>query len=282
MQHHPASRICHSSLVTRHSPFCILHSAFCIIALAAFAASAAPVFVPDDEPDSLSWERFSQDRTILLHFLDWAATNPPPPGSTGILPAADARERVPPAARFPFVWVKAAQEPFTATNLWRVDSWRNEECLYCTCYSTHPRTYQTIEVPEDGVYRFWIRQAHTKGTSESNFFRMTPAFDGENNESGENSALFAVFQQTFARANTFRGTIWYTRPRDPAPEINGQPHPALPPEPPPHRAAALPEHRPLDRHRLRRRQGRPAYRHPLVRRSLPYLGHRRGRLNRER
>ena len=234
MQRHPASRIRHSSLVTRRFPLCIEHCALCI-AFTAFAASAAPAFSPDDEPDSLSWERFSQDRTLLLHFLDWAATNPPPPGSTGSLPVAsppgstgslpvpDARERVPPA-RFPFVWVKAAQEPFTATNIWKVGSWRNEECLYCPSYTT-PRTYQTIEVPEDGVYRFWIRQAHTQGTSESNFFSLAPVLDDSNPAETPPEANFTALEQVFCRAHGFRGGLGYTRPNDPAPEILSHPTP---------------------------------------------------------
>ena len=173
----------------------------------------------DDEPDSLSWERFSQDRTILLHYLDWAATNPPPAGAAE---GASAKAAAPES--FPFVWVKAAKEPFTATNVWRVGSWHNEECLYCPAYTT-PRTYQTIEVPEDGTYRFWIRQAHTKGTSESNFFRLAPALDDSNPAERPPDAIFTALDQTFCRANGFRGGIGYTRPNDPAPEILSHPTP---------------------------------------------------------
>ena len=93
------------------------------------------VLAQDDEPDSLSWERYSQDRGILLHYLGWAATNPPP-GSAGILPAAVAQERDPSAARFPFVWVKAAQTPFTGARVWTNGTWRGEACLYCERYRT--------------------------------------------------------------------------------------------------------------------------------------------------
>ena len=192
-------------------------SAAALLAAALPAASADAVFAPDDEPDSLSWERFSQDRAILLHFLDWASTNPPPAEVSASAQAAAPES-------FPFVWVKAAKEPFTATNVWKVGAWNGEECLYCPSYTT-TRTYQTIEVPEDGVYRFWIRQAHTEGFSESNFFSLAPALDDSNPAETPPDAIFTALEQVFCRANGFRGGIGYTRPNDPAPEILSHPTP---------------------------------------------------------
>ncbi len=193
-------------------------SAAILLAVLPVHAAPQPEVPPDDEPDSLSWEIFSQDRNLILHFLDWAATNPPPPEA-----AADAPAETP--ATFPFAWYKPAQLPFVETPGWKVGSWRGEECLYGERYRTS-RTWQTIEVPEDGVYRFWIRQAHTKGTSESNFFSLSPAPDDEHPADTPPEAVFALFSQTFLRANGFRGEIGYSRPRDPAPEILVHPTPA--------------------------------------------------------
>ncbi len=81
---------------------------FLLVPTPVVALPLSSPIAPDDEPDSLSWEIYSQDRDIILHYLDWAATNPPPgsagilpaappPGSAGILPAAVAQERDPPA-----------------------------------------------------------------------------------------------------------------------------------------------------------------------------------------
>ena len=199
-------------------------SAAASLLAATLPTTAALPATPDDEPDSLSWEFFSQDRDIILHFLDWAATNPPPPGSTGSLPVAAAQERAPSAARFPFVWIKPAQLPFEEAPGWCVDKWSGRECLYGVRYKAK-RTWQTIEVPCDGTYRFWIYQAHTKGFSESNFFTLAPAFDEEHPADAPADPVFNLLSQTFCRANGFRGGIHYSRPNDPAPQINDMPTP---------------------------------------------------------
>lgn len=190
---------------------------------ACLIGAPAVSFALDDEPDGLSWELFSQDRNILLHFYDWAKANPPPIQTSQVSQTSQT---------FPYVWIKPTQIPFVETGARKIpndarradDGWTTSvigttEVLRFKRYSDGV-CYQTFEVPEDGVYRFWIRYQHKKGVCESNSFRLTPALDEAHPEADDGSALFAAFEQMFAQANLFMGGCGYSRPKNPVPQIS--------------------------------------------------------------
>ena len=168
-----------------------------ILIAACLGLAAGAVFALDDEPDQLSWELFSQDRDLLLHFYDWAKANPPPIQTSQTSQTSQT---------FPYVWIKPAELPFVGAN-WRTDTVSRVTALVGKRYAMGT-CEQTFEVPEDGTYRLWIHYRHTKGMCEANSFRLTPK-----------GSMFAVFDQQFGRANGHRGGIAYTRPRNPAPQI---------------------------------------------------------------
>lgn len=193
--------------------FSVLRSSVVKKAVVAVGGIVLPL-VPaaaDDEPDGLSWELYSQDLTALRHFYAWAASNPPPSGVRA--PAAD-----PVPGRVPYVWIKPAAIPFetAATNMWAYGVHRGEPVLEGQALSCYWHCLQTIEVPEDGTYRLWIRYGHRKGANGTNRFRMMKALDAAHPERDDGSAYFAVFEHVFARANFFPK---YVREKDPIPQM---------------------------------------------------------------
>ena len=180
------------------------------------ALLSAAVIARDEEPDGLSWELYSQDRSALLHFYAWAKANPPPIQTSQTSQTSQT---------VPYVWVKPSDLPFEtdSTNMWKYGEWKGERVLCGHELSCYEHCYQTFEVPEDGVYRFWIRYAHTKGWNETNRFRLMRALDEEHPEEDDGSAYFALFEQTFARANLFPK---YVRELDPIPQISAVETPA--------------------------------------------------------
>ena len=128
-----------------------------VLIAACFVGAPVVSFALDDEPDGLSWELFSQDRNVLLHFYDWAKANPPPIQTSQTSQTSQT---------FPYVWIKPCELPFVELDGskdpsvkgwedagWTTNSVAGEPVLRYKRY-TGGVCYQTFEVPEDGTYRF--------------------------------------------------------------------------------------------------------------------------------
>ena len=190
----------------------MIHAALSLAILAAvlFAqtSSASPTW--DDEPDQLSWELCSQDQVLLHHFLDWAATNPPPSG-------IESREPVPDTV--PAVWFKPAELPALEPHKsWYVDTREGPDAFRhyhnVSVLASRPLRL-VIDVPVSGTYRLWMRYRHEKGRIEPLRVRLSRAPEGLlRDDTG--GASFPLLEQVFSRAQEFPCSNG-NRPFDPIP-----------------------------------------------------------------
>ena len=164
------------------------------------AALSLSAFARDDEPDGLSWELFSQDRDILLHFYDWAKTNPPPSQTSQTYQTSQT---------FPFVWIRPHELP---RRYWDIlKGWTESTNGVGTVADRTGVTFrgedQFFEVPEDGTYRLWVRYPPKRPAGR---ILVTPAFDEEHPETAPADAMFAVFDQRMT-GRDIRITSWQRR-----------------------------------------------------------------------
>ncbi|MBQ6245284.1 MAG: hypothetical protein IJK04_00350 [Kiritimatiellae bacterium] len=182
--------------------------------------SAPTPDLDDDEPDSLSWEILSQNRAFIGHFLDWAATNPPPKGAV-----PEGAEAAP--AAYPFIRARLAEVALSANQA----IWCNTNFVKgagCVALKGPPFHYHVgssasfeFDVAEEGDYRLWRRYwrpaknfSGTFNVSVSCAPSGSPATDG-----------LEVF--TSALAQTFARTPHHPyRPCDPIPDIRSTPYPS--------------------------------------------------------
>lgn len=180
-------------------------AAFC---LAVVSAAASPASVPDDEPDALSYELFSQDPVLLRHFFEWAGRNPPP---------ADAPAAAAPRAHVPYVWIKPAHLP-TGNAQWKPGKVKGVEVLHGALWMNLESAREAripVEIPADGEYRFWVRYHHVTGRVETTCFRLTRAPEGElRDDTG--GASFTLLEEVFSRSQQFPHSNGQ-RPLDPIP-----------------------------------------------------------------
>lgn len=162
---------------------------------------ASPPPIANDEPDQLSWELCSMDRTLIRDFLEWAAANPPPSGKKPPIPEA-----------FPCTWIKAG-ELLTDNAQWRPEQVGNTPVLRGPGghnFSDRGNTY--IEIAEEGLYRLWVRYRHAKGKNET-FTLTVYSASKEDVSVPDIASKCTLFDQTFARS-------YWRRTADPIPDIS--------------------------------------------------------------
>lgn len=176
--------------------------------VAAFFAGAAAIgsassgqAAPDDEPDQLSWEFFSMDRTLIRDFMEWAKANPPP-----AVPVE------PPPATCPYVWIKAGE--LTTDN----PAWRAEQAEVGVVlrgpggHNFKDKGDAFIDIPRDGRYRLWVRYQHARGRNETFNLRVYPAAKTDLAQP-DIEAKLTLFDQRFGRS--YEG-----RSADPVPDVS--------------------------------------------------------------
>ena len=199
----------------------------------------------DDEPDSLCWDRFADEPAFVAHFLDWAATNPPPQealaaGGGAQTVGGDAPAPLPPEispgvpgqsprpfgqSPRPFVWIKTSEVALeTNTGRWcNTNVVRGAGVVALKGPPSHDfwaNCHFDVEVPVAGDYRLWCRHWRPKAASSGTFnLSVQPAPSANPAEDGI-EAVLVKFQQTFARSNGHPG-----RPNDPTPQIMAAPYP---------------------------------------------------------
>ena len=171
----------------------------------------------DDEPDSLCWDRFADERVFVEHFLDWAATNPPPeavdvPTGGGQSPR-------------PFVWVKTAEVDLKTNNgIWcNTNFVKGAGCVALRGPGSHDivsTCHFDVEVPVEGDYRLWCRYRRWGPRSSDTFnLRVVPVPSATPDRDGI-GAVLTRFEQCFARSNPHPGRL-----NDPTPQIMSVPYP---------------------------------------------------------
>ena len=196
----------------------------------------------DDEPDSLCWDLFATHPALVAHFLDWAATNPPPgaaaPKGRGgpALPAphpAEGTEQGTATAGVrgqgprPFVWLKTAEQSLVSND----GRWSNTNLVAGAGvvalrgpdgHATRSKCHFDVEIAEPGDYRVWCRYWRKRATSSGTFnLDVLPAPSANPAEEGV-EAVLPRLSYTFARTNP----IPPYRPLDPTPDIMSTPYPA--------------------------------------------------------
>ena len=180
----------------------------------------------DDEPDSLCWDRFADEPAFVAHFLDWAATNPPPKEAQTAGGGAQAASGVRGQSPRPFVWVKTAEVAIDSDpSIWcntNVVKGAGVVALKGPPFHYWPGATASfdVEVPEAGDYRLWCRYWRPGPTLSGTFnVKVLPAPSANPAEDGIETVL-VKFQQTFARTNPHP-----YRPNDPTPQIMAAPYP---------------------------------------------------------
>lgn len=182
-------------------------------------ASAPTPNLDDDEPDSLSWESLSQDRAFIGHFLDWAATNPPPKGV-----APEAAKTTP--AEYPFIHARLAEVALSADQ----SIWCNTNFVKgagCVALKGPPHHYHSgssasfeFDVAEEGDYRLWCRYWRP-GADKSGTFNVSVSSAPSESTAEDGLEVFtSALAQTFARTQPHP-----YRPCDPIPDIRSTPYP---------------------------------------------------------
>ena len=189
--------------------------------------SAAPVLpdAEDDEPDALSWERFADEMPFVAHFLEWAATNPPP--QNGSVSHGVGAQPVMPPADFPCLWARLADVQLIANQ----KIWCNTNFVKgagCVALKGPPFHYYPgssaafdVEVAEEGDYRLWCR-FWRPGPKSSGTFNVSLSESPSDNPAEDNIGVFTVaLGQTFARTPSAP-----YRPLDPIPDIRSTSYPS--------------------------------------------------------
>ncbi len=187
-----------------------------------------PADFGDDEPDTLCWEAFSEGMPFIAHFLDWAATNPPPQSglSRGAGASSPASSPASPAD-YPCLWARLADVPLVADQ----KSWCNTNFVKgagCVALKGPPFHYYPgssaafdVEVAEEGDYRLWCR-FWRPGPKSSGTFNVALSETPSDNPAEDGLGVFtAALEQIFAH------TPWHPYRRlDPIPDIRSAPYPA--------------------------------------------------------
>ncbi len=148
--------------------------------------------------------------TLLRHFYDWAATNPPPAVASAGQPAPDT---------FTAIWIKPAELPFVEPHTnWRVDpKWGAGALRYnnsVAVIASRPLRL-VFEIPVSGTYRLWMRYHHEEGRIEPRRVGLSRAPEGLlRDDTG--GASFPLLEQVFSRAQEFPCSNG-NRPFDPIP-----------------------------------------------------------------
>ena len=181
--------------------------------------SAPTPDLDDDEPDSLSWEVLSQDRAFIGHFLDWAATNPPPKGA-----APEGAEPVP--AEYPFIRARLAEVALNANQaIWCNKNFvKGAECVALKGPPWHHHIWSSasfeFDVVKEGDYRLWCRYWRP-GKKFSGTFNVSVSCAPSGNPTADGLEVFtSALSQTFARTPPSP-----YRPCDPIPDIRSTPYP---------------------------------------------------------
>ena len=182
-------------------------------------ASAPTPDLDDDEPDSLSWELLSQDRVFIGHFLDWAATNPPPKGA-----APEGAEAVP--AEYPFIHARLAEVALAANqSIWcNTNFVKGAGCVALKGPPWHHHVGSSasfeFDVTKEGDYRLWCRYWRP-GKKFSGTFNVSVSCAPSGSPTDDGLEVFtSKLSQTLARTPPFPH-----RPCDPIPDIRSTPYP---------------------------------------------------------
>ena len=181
-------------------------------------ASAPTPDLDDDEPGSLSWESLSQDRAFIGHFLDWAATNPPPKGASKYPKAMP--------SKYPFIRARLAEVALSANQ----SIWCNTNFVKgagCVALKGPPYHYHSgssasfeFDVVNEGDYRLWCRYWRP-GKKFSGTFNVSVSCAPSGNPAADGLDVFtSELAQTFARTPSCP-----YRPLDPIPDIRSTPYP---------------------------------------------------------